>query len=273
MHKKCSYHQEVVLKLKSLAAFDIQEFGRLQTAAGVYPFFVVRVAGHAPDLPYIYIQAAIHGNEIAGIYAILDFLNGDLGQYKDFFNFIIVPLVNPFGFEHGTRTNEHGLDLNRNFKVENPEEEVRMLKALIENEGKSFLAVLDLHEDPTDEAAVGFEDEKSPTAMYMYEQYPADDFTFGRQVLEKLRTAGFEFWDGTIVFGEKCDRGLIHQFQTGIPVPLMQGSFDEYMGARSRYILILETPTCWDLKKRVQGHLEFLRTALEALKNRVGLIR
>jgi hypothetical protein len=127
--------------------------------------------------------------------------------------------------------------------------------------------VFDLHEDPTDEAAEGFEQEQPPTAIYMYEQYPADDPGLGRSVLQKLRAEGLEIWDGQMVYGFPCDQGLIRQFQTGSGnITWLQGSFDEYMLARSRHVLTFETPTCWDIGDRIGAHLRFLRIALEMLK-------
>ncbi|MBF0312978.1 MAG: succinylglutamate desuccinylase/aspartoacylase family protein [Oligoflexia bacterium] len=63
---------------------------------------------------YIYILAGVHGDEVESIYVLKELLaNAELWE-KINRPTIVVPIVNVDGYRIGTRTNSHGVDLNRN---------------------------------------------------------------------------------------------------------------------------------------------------------------
>jgi protein MpaA len=69
---------------------------------------------------YIYLMAGVHGDEVEGVYVLQNLFN----YLKDDENLhlqlplIIIPNVNIDGYRAGTRTNAHGVDLNRNMPSE-----------------------------------------------------------------------------------------------------------------------------------------------------------
>jgi hypothetical protein len=74
--------------------------------------------------PNVLILANIHGDETVGREVLIDVIAYMLEQYNQLYdvthllnhlNVYFVPSINPDGFELGTRTNAHGVDLNRNF--------------------------------------------------------------------------------------------------------------------------------------------------------------
>ena len=65
-------------------------------------------------LPYVYISAGIHGNEPAPPIAILKLLRE--GFFSDSVNWVICPVMNPYGLSKATRRNKEGFDLNRQYK-------------------------------------------------------------------------------------------------------------------------------------------------------------
>src|SRR6185295_17563333 len=69
---------------------------------------------HSTTHRHIYISSGIHGDEPAGPLAIQRLLRE--GRLPSRFNYSIVPCLNPGGFERGTRENEAGIDLNRDYK-------------------------------------------------------------------------------------------------------------------------------------------------------------
>ncbi|PWV97429.1 zinc carboxypeptidase [Paenibacillus cellulosilyticus] len=76
------------------------------------------------SLPKIIIATNIHGDEKASTYAIANLMkliytnwgSSPLLEYLRFnVQFVVVPIVNPYGFNNVTRRNANGVDLNRNF--------------------------------------------------------------------------------------------------------------------------------------------------------------
>lgn len=73
--------------------------------------------------PTLYVGAAIHGWEWENAYGVLRLAevlceNPKLeGMDTDRLHFKLMPIQNPWGFDHFTRQNSRGVDLNRNFDV------------------------------------------------------------------------------------------------------------------------------------------------------------
>lgn len=121
------------------------------------PRIVFRGAGESGE-PYIRIGifAGIHGDEPAGVEAIVDFLN-----YMEANPFLfrayrihIYPICNPTGFEDGTRHARSGHDLNREFWRGSSDPEI----ALLEREllTQKFHGLIALHSDDTSDGLYGF---------------------------------------------------------------------------------------------------------------------
>ena len=102
------------------------------------------------------IFATLHGDEPAGLFALIDFLiklNEDPMLGRDY-DLRIYPLCNPTGFIDGTRHSRTGQDLNREFWRNSVEPEV----ALLEKEllTQRFDGIIALHSDDTSEGVYGF---------------------------------------------------------------------------------------------------------------------
>jgi hypothetical protein len=102
------------------------------------------------------IFAGLHGDEPAGVHALIDFLrfmedNPFLGRA---FHLYIYPLCNPTGYEDGTREARSGKDLNREFWRDSPEPEVTILER--ELAARSFHGIIALHSDDTSDGLYGF---------------------------------------------------------------------------------------------------------------------
>lgn len=75
------------------------------------------------DYPVVIMDSGIHGNEKPSVYALLNLMyeivtakdNDIFGWLHNHIHFVIVPFVNPYGFEYDTRYNSNHVDLNRNF--------------------------------------------------------------------------------------------------------------------------------------------------------------
>lgn len=100
--------------------------------------------------------AGIHGDEPAGCAAVVQFLSAivDEPARAAGYELVVYPVVNPTGWEDGTRTSRAGKDLNREFWRGSPEPEVRCIEH--ELRVRSFDGVITLHADDTCEGHYGY---------------------------------------------------------------------------------------------------------------------
>lgn len=89
--------------------------GRIRTDSGVHPIYAVVTRNFRQDLPRIILSAGIHGEEPAGVYTLLAFLNRGIANYLKQFSFLILPCLNPYGFTRGVHFSREVSDLNRSF--------------------------------------------------------------------------------------------------------------------------------------------------------------
>jgi hypothetical protein len=102
------------------------------------------------------IFAGIHGDEPAGVHAVVDLLRALEADpwVGRAYRIHIYPLCNPTGYEDGTRHSRGGLDLNRQFWQGSLEPEV----GIIERELllHKFHGIISLHSDDTSDGLYGF---------------------------------------------------------------------------------------------------------------------
>lgn len=100
--------------------------------------------------------AGVHGDEPAGCIALVHFLRRIVAEpvRAAGYELLVYPLVNPTGYEDGTRCNRSGRDLNREFWRSSAEPEVRILER--ELRGSAFAGVITLHADDTCEGHYGY---------------------------------------------------------------------------------------------------------------------
>jgi hypothetical protein len=91
----------------------------------------------------VYISTGIHGDEPAGPLAALQLLERD--DWPESFEITLCPCLNPVGFAKNTRENEHGIDLNRDYR-NTKSEEISSHLGWLEKQAP-FDLCLCLHED------------------------------------------------------------------------------------------------------------------------------
>jgi hypothetical protein len=96
-----------------------------------------------PHLPVVTISAGSHGDERAGVWALLSLVRDRLLDPR--FCYRLWPCYNPTGFDAGTRRNAEGIDVNRSFGRGGGSPEAKAV--LTANRDRSFALAIDLHED------------------------------------------------------------------------------------------------------------------------------
>lgn len=107
------------------------------------PFYQVTPARTARS-PSVLLSAGIHGEEPAGVEAILSWLESPSPGWDDI-DWVIWPCINPYGWERNQRRSRQGVDINRQFRGRTRCEHARLIKRLVS--GRRFAVSLELHED------------------------------------------------------------------------------------------------------------------------------
>src|SRR5262245_41279978 len=108
-----------------------------------YPFFRVgrRIDKRAPT---ILLTAGLHGEEPGSVEGALRWLEGrDWATWR--VNWLVLPCLNPYGWERNQRRNAQSRDINRQFRHPGDCPEAELVIRLVR--GKRFALALDLHED------------------------------------------------------------------------------------------------------------------------------
>jgi predicted deacylase len=136
---------EPLLKRIHAAGLPVEPLGSLVYGKQRWPIEAV-VLARARAARTACIFGGIHGNEPAGVNTALNLIE-DLGRMPSLharFNFVIVPLANPWGWMHDLRHNGDNLDIARHFSNDLTVES-QLIRQLLERHKCSVL--IDLHED------------------------------------------------------------------------------------------------------------------------------
>jgi murein peptide amidase A len=215
-----------------------------------YPFFRVRrrvIRG----APVVLLTAGIHGEEPGGVEGALRWLEcGESAKWR--VNWLVLPCINPYGWERNQRRNAQGRDVNRQFRNSSDCPEAELVKRLLE--GKRFLFMLDFHEDV------------DATGYYLYELRRGPPF-IGERILKAVSKVLPINRDEVIDGNQATGLGLIRR-EADIDRlnrrPRWPMAYHVFLHG-TRHILGSETPVHFPLERRAKAHTVALRTALNAL--------
>jgi hypothetical protein len=237
---------------RALPAARLRRLGTLHKK----PFYsVVLMSNPSPGRLSVCLSGGIHGDEPAGAWAVAGFLEkmiSDAALLKRF-RFLLLPCLNPTGYEKGTRFNHEGLDLNRMFRRRSAPKEVRWARQ----------AVSEMHRDRPPDLDVEFHEDVDTHGFYLYELAQPGEPLWGIRVVQAVSRTGPINTDEEIE-GMKADHGVIHPHRQETPLALRMKrrrdwpmAFYQYRKG-ARHTLTLETPVTVPLKQRVEMHLAAL---------------
>ena len=232
------------------AGFRVDSFGEAPDGA---PLLVARRSPMKPVMS-VYVSAGTHGDEPAGPLALLHWLAR--GMPDPGVAWTVFPLLNPTGWDAGTRENAAGADLNRDYQTLT-QTETRAQAAWLERECGEFDWAACLHEDWE---ASGF---------YLYEVARPGAPRFGRRILQEV-SAVMPLDTASEIDGMPARRGLItpdgdHSL-LGTAWPEALRLIRHHAPACHTF----ETPTGAPLARRMAAHVAALRAGLaESLSPRV----
>ena len=263
-----SYQNEVLSRLFELVKKDDRVSVKFMGVAGrgldQHSLFYLSI-GNVFDtkLKNVCISAGVHGEEPAGVYALLNFLEDSIFDFGDY-RFLIFPCINPFGFEYGHRFNQDGFDINREFKRGTLCDEANAVMRVLRRRARQFVCTIDLHETDPDWTSEGCRPEDNPKEFYMWEVCPDKKIRVGDQVIKRLtKFVPVCRWEkiyedinsGGVVWYPEGNRNKIYAERT-----TLEGFLADHYTPQS---FTLETPCGWDMKWRIFAHRVALKNILE----------
>lgn len=186
--------------------------------------------------------AGVHGNEVAGPLAVLQFLS-EVRIPKDI-RLWAVPLVNPWGFIHGKRETEGRININRQFASDHPRREAGVLKRAAERQKVHFLH--SIHED------------NEATGFYLYYE---NERLRGecKEILEAAEEHMPLETRKNIHGSPVSEEGLILVTKELAKRPENAKSFEKWMYGMGTDYICTETPSHKPLKQRVDCICEVMK--------------
>ena len=231
--------------------YEMHDFGRVD---GSYLKYIEIF--NDPSLPWITLNGPAHPPEVSAVYGFLAFLARDLPQG---YNYLMVPTMNPYGFDQFTRTNGQGIDLNHSFNVSPVPLEITCYKGFVQEKmmGRKMARVLELHADLPEDLEEGYEEEAPPDGLYIYQE--GGDIRHGRVIMDTLGRR-YRITTSELVYGYSCSGGVIHCN------PFSGDGHDRfletYLGQQGWVVFTSEPPGTWVLEKGIKAQLDFLDACL-----------
>jgi murein peptide amidase A len=201
----------------------------------------------------VLISAGIHGDEPAGVETILSFLeNNHYSSYINNWEITLLPCINPYGYEFGTRKNHDEKDLNRLFKEVQPETEVSFAQTVL---SKPFELTIDLHED------------NESSGYYLYQKgIDLKDDKVGFEIIDAIKNIMPINMDDEI-YETSADNGVIGKAIDMYKMDWWPMALYGLSKGVER-CLTLETASQFDMEIRVDAHLTAIKTALNYFSNK-----
>ncbi len=201
--------------------------------------------------PTLLITAGIHGDEPAGPFAIINWIENQV--FPSDLRIIVIPLINPTGFNNNSRNNDSDRDLNRGFnKRTDPPIELELLEKSLNGESISLL--LSLHED------------RGHGGIYLY--HAEVDEKYCEKILNTLSKI-IPIVNNKTVYGDVCDNGLIY---IGLKNkdPKHANSFENTIQALGVAQITFETPALSDFNLRVKTHVKMIDMVIDHFNELMG---
>lgn len=210
------------------------------------PLTLYRSANDDIALPHRLLAAGFHGEEPAGVWGMLAFLQNNQPEHFEHLCLSFLPLINTRGFSYGQRFNSQNRDVNRGYLVQH----------ILTNEGQILMnnAVL-LRRAAADGALTSHEDVTSQRGyVYTYEQH-AEPGQFSR-ALRDVMGQHFPLETASMADGYPCQDAIIFN-QT-------DDSFESWLFAQGvPRVACTETPGQCDFDARVVANAALIKHFIE----------
>ena len=258
---KVRSYADVVRRLEDAARADWVELnllGSFTVEGREYPMYTVRLGERTPDKLSVVLSAGIHGDEPAGVEAALRFIESQASR-PDLLHcasFLVFPCDNPYGYEHNTRENWQGVDLNRRFRSKDYSPEVELIERGMK--GNCADLVFEMHEDYD-----------SP-GLYLYEFTLDPDAYVAQYITEAVEAMGYPINRARLIEHRRAKDGLIRPSLPNYRKSNLPKAIYTYHMCGG-HVITLEAPsTALPLEDRVRIELTGLEIALRVSLERMN---
>ncbi len=249
-----AFEKRLISLAERIKGLQIQLLGHLPMG---YPLFMLTTPTGV-GIKKIVLSGGIHGNEPAGVETLLEILSTLKKEpsLMERFHFTLFPCLNPFGYEHHTREDSSGVDLNRQYGRQMPPQEVRLVCAALT--GNRFDLSVEFHEDVDTD---GF---------YLYEICDEARHAAGDVIVKEI-SKKYPINLHKEIEGAPAAGGVIHPKVASFFFKQRMAKREEWPQAIYLYnhgtphCITSETPTGFDMQQRVEMHLTVFKIALNAL--------
>ncbi len=236
---------EIIEELKQTASetgFKVDSFAEVSQ----YPLLGFSRLGSASQSPVVLLSTGIHGDEIAPVEAILKLLKLDLLDKR--FSWIVAPLLNPSGFERGTRENQQNQDLNRDFRN------------TTSNEIASYKNWL--NDQPTPDLSLNLHEDWEAKGFYLYMIGNSKHIPIGREILNTVSSI-IAIDQSSEIDGHIAGNGLIFPRDQFDPKDLEEWPEAVYLAEKHPHLhFTFETPSALPLNDRVEAQVSAVLSAV-----------
>ena len=241
-------YTEVTERLKRLDV-PVEMLGTVHAKENInWPLYQIHLVSSARTPQRVFITGGMHGDEPAGVEAVLQFLERDNTTRLKNFSFLVIPCINPYGYVHNTRETLDDIDINRAFETDDVAEVAIVKKALGQTQ---FSLAIDFHED------------YDATGFYLYEG-KRDEKYIGPRLATAAKAIGPLDPDDPGEDAPDLAEG-VYKVATSWGT---QGLTPYLLHFHSEHVIISETPTVWQQEQRVALHLTILDTALDIISGK-----
>lgn len=237
-----------------------QRFASAAHARGFRPEPLAEIAGvplvaytkrTSGPRPRIYVSSGIHGDEPAPPEALLHLL--ETGVFDERATWFLCPLLNPTGYLRGTRENDQGIDLNRDY--------------LDLRSAEIAAHVRWLRRQPLFDVAFCLHEDWETRGFYLYELNPSGRPSLVDSMIDAAR-AHTDIESAAVIDGRPSHTPGIIRPESD---PLLRADWPEaiyLMKHHGDLIYTLETASAQPLHQRVATHHAAVSAALDAYDNR-----
>jgi len=215
---------------------------QITAEGGTYELMRIVLGRGAPR--QVLLSAGMHGDELAGVETLSEFLETRASaKFLQRWEITVLPCINPWGYEHDTRGNWEGYDLNREFNSAPAPQEVLFVQSVLQQQ---FDLSLELH---VDQDSFGY---------YLYET-SQPGVEIGHRILERASASMPINLDATID-GKSANDGVIVRPRE--PESLARWPMALYGFAHGVPCSLTLEAGRSSLKTQVQAHLNAIEAAL-----------
>jgi murein peptide amidase A len=223
--------------------FKASAIGEVDYRGLRYPILAVEYRPPGGAAHYVLNIGGIHGDEAGGVEAVYRMILECRTGKASAIGMDFILCANPWGYRFDKRGNRDGIDLNRDFRAL-ASQEAKIVDAYLK--GRKYDLVIDHHENKyaNGYSIICHDEEERPLVRAIIDGLPG--------------------------YGVATKTQKVENYERGITIMgLGEGkAFSQYAGLRhssSKRSFVIETPTDWDMEKRIQCHLDIERKLEAAL--------